>query len=466
MNDLDCILVGILAERDDLPPDRDLVTFVNKIGEIQFALKIISDGPESLHLDKTITCYANKFRDYEFEDDYYEDWPIRARKFEAFLMDKIVLFRPSEQRKKGETLYVAEPVMVLPKPVRIDTESRLIPMLHLNQKSEEDYEALLLKQSPLGPFRYYPLQMPKVDPIYVYVNGYLYGSFYNRVERHKKWVYEFNDEIMRVPYDLLEQESIITFGEVAFVESFTYLKDFQAMLDSDGEVISPKTFMATEVEENNKSAETQETHGESEDFAETVSAEAEKSNEPAGNKDEEKFIYRLDRLCRASGLLYDEDDLLNFHTALKVGGLVILAGMSGTGKSHLVRMYSEALGLNENSNNGRFKFLPVRPNWVDDTDLIGFLDTANNIYRPADTGIVNLLLEAEGHPDRLYLFCLDEMNLARVEHYFGQFLSILELPEKNRSLQLYNPELKDRIYNSSQYPPQIKIGSNVCLSVP
>lgn len=48
------------------------------------------------------------------------------------------------------------------------------------------------------------------------------------------------------------------------------------------------------------------------------------------------------------------------------------------------------------------------------------------IYRPADTGLAELLLDAERHPEEMYIVCFDEMNLARAEHYFAQFISVLE----------------------------------------
>ena len=181
------------------------------------------------------------------------------------------------------------------------------------------------------------------------------------------------------------------------------------------------------------------------------------------NLDEAAFINRLIKHCRLSGLLYDEDDICNFHTDLKVNSFVIVAGMSGTGKSRLVCMYAEALGLTRGDSKGRFSFIPVRPTWTDETDLIGFLDTSNNIYRPADTGLLNILLDAEKNQEQLYLICFDEMNLARVEHYFAQFLSVLELPIEQRVLQLYNPDMAERVYNSYQYPHHVKVGRNVLM---
>ncbi|MCY0901211.1 MAG: AAA family ATPase, partial [Firmicutes bacterium] len=147
----------------------------------------------------------------------------------------------------------------------------------------------------------------------------------------------------------------------------------------------------------------------------------------------------------------------NFHTALKTSNLVILSGMSGTGKSRLVEVYGRALGMDTEQLN----IISVRPSWTDDADLIGYVDSIHNVYRPGDSGLIDTLRQAEQHADTLYLICFDEMNLARVEHYFSQFLSVLEMPQSRRELRLYNEELMNRLYNYKEYPNSIAIGPNV-----
>lgn len=170
------------------------------------------------------------------------------------------------------------------------------------------------------------------------------------------------------------------------------------------------------------------------------------------------FLRRLGRLAAASGLLYRRKDLLNFHTSLKSSRLTILAGMSGTGKSGLVRLYAKALGLPKE----QVRILAVRPSWMDDSDLLGYADMNRQVYCSAATGLAELLREAENHPEKLYLICFDEMNLARAEHYFAQFISILE--KEDPVLSLYNPALAPRLYNGADYPPEIRIGKNVLFT--
>ncbi|SMQ81252.1 AAA domain (dynein-related subfamily) [Bacillus sp. OV166] len=174
---------------------------------------------------------------------------------------------------------------------------------------------------------------------------------------------------------------------------------------------------------------------------------------------EEILMKEFDRVTHELGLIYDKKDLYNFHTAMKSSNLVILAGMSGTGKSKLVQAYGKALGLFDNH---KMTFIPVRPAWTDDADLIGYADTLQMVYRPGDSGLVNALMSAKENSKKLHIICFDEMNLARVEHYFSQFLSVLENePGPQRVLQLYNGDLKDNLKNSTQYPPVIPIGDNV-----
>ena len=177
---------------------------------------------------------------------------------------------------------------------------------------------------------------------------------------------------------------------------------------------------------------------------------------PIAEEKEKAFIQRFIRRVRQRGFLYDERDLYNFHISAKSSRLVILAGRSGTGKSGLVRLYGEALGLTPS----QVAFLPVRPSCMDDGDILGYLDRNRMLYFPSDTGLAELLVEASRHPEKMYIVCFDEMNLARAEYYFAQFISVLEKKE-NPALQLYNPSLEDRVYNHSDYPARIPLMDNV-----
>src|SRR5699024_6888717 len=81
------------------------------------------------------------------------------------------------------------------------------------------------------------------------------------------------------------------------------------------------------------------------------------------------FLDQFNNVLRSSKyqLLLDQDDIVKLHTSIKSNLLTILAGLSGTGKSRIIRAYTEALGIDKNSEN-RFKFISVKPYWQDDSD--------------------------------------------------------------------------------------------------
>lgn len=105
---------------------------------------------------------------------------------------------------------------------------------------------------------------------------------------------------------------------------------------------------------------------------------------------------------------------------------MILAGISGTGKTRLVKLFAEALGATRD--NGRFRLIPVRPDWSDPADLLGYKDLSGR-FQPGP--MMQVFVEARQPENRHqpYFICLDEMNLARVEHYFSDLLSVLETQE-------------------------------------
>lgn len=194
-------------------------------------------------------------------------------------------------------------------------------------------------------------------------------------------------------------------------------------------------------------------------------AEANNLSNPMGkdmqskhNQFKNSYLFRMQRVASEKHLLYTNEDLINFYVSAQSSNFIVLAGMSGTGKSKLVKVYSKALGIDEYDG---LKFISVSPAWTDDTDLLGYVDYKNMLYREADTELLTFLKEASKHRERKYVICLDEMNLARIEHYFSQFLSILEDDEDERVLVVYNKELESKLYNSSIYPSSIKLWDNV-----
>lgn len=177
------------------------------------------------------------------------------------------------------------------------------------------------------------------------------------------------------------------------------------------------------------------------------------------NYENEKQVFSVLRNnAIACGLNFNSDDLINFYTSVKSARLTIIEGISGTGKSKLVDLYGRTLGLDDN---GHMLIVPVSPGWTDDTDILGYLDNSLMQYKESSIGLVSFLVEASKHPDKPFLVCFDEMNLAKVEYYFAQFISILENDVNNRILRIYNPKEEINVTNAAEYPAEIRLGENI-----
>ena len=146
----------------------------------------------------------------------------------------------------------------------------------------------------------------------------------------------------------------------------------------------------------------------------------------APRENEADVIKRVERRLRAKGLDYPARTLRAFHTAMKVNEttqMAVLAGISGTGKSQLPRHYAAGMGIG-------FLQVPVQPRWDSPQDLMGFYNYIEGKFRPTDMAralwALDELNNDDAEQDRMMMILLDEMNLARVEYYFSDFLSRLE----------------------------------------
>lgn len=129
------------------------------------------------------------------------------------------------------------------------------------------------------------------------------------------------------------------------------------------------------------------------------------------------------------GVLYTRAQLLDFMTLLRTHDLIVLAGDSGSGKTSLVKSFAQAVG-------GRCTIVPVKPNWTGSDDLLGYYNPIERRYHPSQ--FLLALLEAAREPQVPHFICLDEMNLARVEYYFADFLSLLETRSQAPWIHLYS----------------------------
>lgn len=161
--------------------------------------------------------------------------------------------------------------------------------------------------------------------------------------------------------------------------------------------------------------------------------------------DEIKWLDGISKSCDSYGISFPKRILYAFHTSLKIAdwsSITVLAGVSGTGKSELPRLYSIFGGIN-------FISVPVQPNWDSQESMLGYFNSIDNRFdaqpllrflvqctsRRKNVGLDEndpasgeCVPDAEPYPLGKYvaIVLLDEMNLAHVEHYFADFLSKLE----------------------------------------
>lgn len=126
----------------------------------------------------------------------------------------------------------------------------------------------------------------------------------------------------------------------------------------------------------------------------------------------------------------------SYMAAIKTKPFLILGGFSGTGKSLMVKSLAFAtcpcdgiLNTSETSP-GNYLLVSVKPNWHDATDITGFRSSVNRNYYVTD--FMRFLVKAKLHPNVPFFVCLDEMNLAPVEEYFADFLSVIESRKRKK----------------------------------
>ena len=117
-------------------------------------------------------------------------------------------------------------------------------------------------------------------------------------------------------------------------------------------------------------------------------------------------------------LYYSIDDIRRFIAGLSVSHILIMQGMSGTGKTSLAVAFGEFLS-------NKSTVVPIQPMWKERTDMVGYYNEFTRKFN--ETTLLQKMYEAN-YSDDIYVTVLDEMNIARVEYYFAEFLSLLELP--------------------------------------
>ncbi len=165
-----------------------------------------------------------------------------------------------------------------------------------------------------------------------------------------------------------------------------------------------------------------------------------------------------------AGFFFPKETLTRYFLSLKTKPFVILTGISGTGKTKIAQIFAEYICQDDTpeESSKRIAFVSVRPDWMDNRGLLGYYNLLDERYHT--TVVTEILLSATQNPDKPYFIILDEMNLAKVEQYFSDFLSIMESRTPSNpngeAIRLHHAEEVDA-HNGSKIPGKLNIPPNV-----
>ena len=162
-------------------------------------------------------------------------------------------------------------------------------------------------------------------------------------------------------------------------------------------------------------------------------------------------------LIPRADLELEDYNMICYLTAIRTKPFLLLAGISGTGKSRIVRELAfkscpKYLQDKDGTTPGNYCMIEVKPNWHDSTELLGYYSNLSKNYQFKK--FVKFLVKAKLNPKVPFFVCLDEMNLAPVEHYFAEILSIIETrkhPKKENSDEVDMNVIKTGSIVESQY---------------
>lgn len=134
-------------------------------------------------------------------------------------------------------------------------------------------------------------------------------------------------------------------------------------------------------------------------------------------------------------------------TAIRTKPFILLAGISGTGKSRIVRELARACWEHDSEEYKahkpkNFEMIQVKPNWHDSTELIGYISRVSGKPEFVAGDFLKFVVKAWENSETPYFLCLDEMNLAPVEQYFAEYLSVIESRKFNKEEIVTDPILK------------------------
>lgn len=410
---------------------------------VQVKLDIISEEADIIQVldakenvfdfnSRDATCYIKfnyfiPFLEKEYEDVENWTWDEQRINIEDYLSDKIVVIKPFYFYNDNRDVFFKNGTVidVIPKKVSYSDVYYTIPVIP-NQKAFESF--MNNEQFP----------MPNISkeimgtPDYLYYKGSLFKATLNALDTNDVYWqnseednsrYELNVDCQQLEnnYDLIMSDNNI----------FVFVRKL-AIINSQ-----PKETIDTNVQvtEEEKVVANQEY-----DYSEIATE-----------------LNRFIEYTKNANLCYSKNDIYNFYTCVCASQLMILAGMSGTGKTKLPLKFAEYFNMTEENNT--LLFVPVSPSFTEPADVLGYLNPTNGLYVSSETRLVEFLRHAELNPDKMHMVLFDEMNLAQIEFWFAPFMSILEKDIKDRKISLYSDS--QRCINNESYPSSINIGRNI-----
>lgn len=172
----------------------------------------------------------------------------------------------------------------------------------------------------------------------------------------------------------------------------------------------------------------------------------------------QEFQTKLDNVINyiaSQGFVFEPWQVAAFITAARTKPFVILAGISGTGKTKLPRLVAEATS-------SECLIVPVRPNWSDSSDLLGYERLDGRFYPGS---LLRFAQKAQNEPEKQFFFVLDEMNIARVEYYLAEVLSHLEERKADNHGRFFSEPLMPHISQSSDGGQWdlVRLPDNLCI---
>ena len=361
--ELDFYLVAILANEEEARNQHERLEPIKttNAGDLKFFLKVLNlddvpykntkdienklvIGYESHIPEKVLNEIIKGKKSYEIPDAFRE-----------YAKDKLFIFKPylnyNEDYLEMNVNIANYTLKIVDKPKsfvsRSDTSLMTIPIF--SDYNEFEFEKRLLNNESIGNFE----SMEKL-PSGIISGDYLYGEIESSEKLNDGFRVTTKDEFKKLSIDLEEYSRYyIKFNNLLFIDFSIFTDKFIEALYEHGEIVNSSKNIKlkhkdiNELENNERYSETQ-------------------------------FLEQFENIIKSEGYIYSSKQLVNLHTSLKTGRLVILNGPSGTGKTNLIYQYAKALGLTR-SKLDNFKIVPVKPNWKDDTELLGFIDLLKQV---------------------------------------------------------------------------------------